>query len=382
LGGAFRATSKYGGVQGDAGFSLGRQPYKSVAKGVHLERTVKAVDHPLVVILGPTASGKTALSLALAERFAGEIVSCDSVAIYRDLLIGTAKPSPQERARAPHHMLDLVAPEEPFTAGDYARLARQVLGEIAARSHLPIVAGGSGLYLRALLEGLFAGPLRSEDLRNRLRRRAREKESGYLHRVLAHLDSGAAQAIHPNDTPKLVRAIEVCLLANRPMSQLWLAGRQPLQGFRILRLGLNPERSLLYARINQRARQMFAGGLVEETRGLLQRYSNAGFGVPDARRSCAGGGLDRPMVLNSLGYRQAAQFIEGELTLEQAVSAAQQGHRNLAKRQMTWFRREPGVCWLEGFGDDPLIQQQCLARVAEFTQGEPFEGAPRSPAFG
>jgi tRNA dimethylallyltransferase len=309
-------------------------------------------DHPLVVILGPTASGKTALSLALAERFAGEIVNCDSVAIYRELVIGTAKPSAPERARAPHHMLDLVAPEEPFTAGDYARLARQVLGEIAARGRLPIVAGGSGLYLRALLEGLFAGPLRSEQLRDRLRRRAREKSPGYLHRVLARLDRGAAQLIHPHDTPKLVRAIEVCLLANRPMSQLWLAGRQPLSGFRILRLGLNPERSLLYARINQRARQMFADGLVEETRGLLQRY----------------GGSGRPMVLNSLGYRQAAQFLDGELTLEEAIAAAQQGHRNYAKRQMTWFRREPDVCWLEGFGDDPLIQQQCLARVAEFTQ--------------
>jgi tRNA dimethylallyltransferase len=328
-----------------------------------VERAVNAGgDPPLVVILGPTASGKTALSLALAERFAGEIVSCDSVAIYRELVIGTAKPSPQERARAPHHMLDLVAPEEPFTAGDYARLARQALGEIAARGRLPIMAGGSGLYLRALLEGLFAGPLRSEPLRDRLRRQAREKESGYLHRVLARLDRGAAQAIHLHDTPKLVRAIEVCLLANRPMSQLWLAGRQPLSGFRILRLGLNPERSLLYARINQRARQMFDAGLIEETSGLLQRYRDPSHGVSDPRR--AGWGADRPMVLNSLGYRQAAQFLEGELTLEQAISAAQQGHRNYAKRQMTWFRREPDVCWFEGFGDDPLIQQECLASVA------------------
>ncbi|MGA2963355.1 MAG: tRNA (adenosine(37)-N6)-dimethylallyltransferase MiaA [Candidatus Korobacteraceae bacterium] len=317
-------------------------------------------DHPLLAILGPTASGKTALSLALAERFGGEIVSCDSVAIYRDLMIGTAKPSPQERARAPHHMLDLVAPDEPFTAGDYARAARGVLGEITARGHLPIVAGGSGLYLRALLEGLFAGPLRSEQLRDRLRQRARQKESGYLHRVLARLDRGAAQTIHPNDTPKLVRAIEVCLLANRPMSQLWLAGRQPLQGFRILRLGLNPERSQLYARINQRARQMFAAGLIDEAHGLLQRYRD-----PDAHPACADGGF--PMVLNSLGYRQAAQYLAGELTLEQAIAAAQQGHRNYAKRQMTWFRRELDVCWLQGFGDEPLIQQQSLERVAEFT---------------
>ena len=336
------------------------------------------VDHPLVVILGPTASGKTALSLALAERFAGEIVSCDSVAIYRDLLIGTAKPSPQERARAPHHMLDLVAPEEPFTAGDYARLARQVLGEIAARGHLPIVAGGSGLYLRALLEGLFAGPLRSEELRDRLRRRAREKESGYLHRVLARLDSGAAQAIHPNDTPKLVRAIEVCLLANRPMSQLWLAGRQPLQGFRILRLGLNPERSLLYARINRaRPPDVRRRTCRRDSRPApaLQRHRlwTAGQIPRRAPQSPAGCfGPARPMALSSLGYRQAAQFLAGELSLDQAISAAQQGHRNLAKRQMTWFRREPDVCWLEGFGDDPLIQQKCLARVTAFTQGENF----------
>ncbi len=237
---------------------------------------MNAGDHPLVVILGPTASGKTALSLALAERFAGEIVSCDSVAIYRDLLIGTAKPSPQERARAPHHMLDLVDPEEPFTAGDYARLARHVLGEIATRSHLPIVAGGSGLYLRALLEGLFAGPLRSEELRDRLRRRAREKESGYLHRVLARLDRGAAQAIHPNDTPKLVRAIEVCLLANRPMSQLWLAGREPLQ-----RIPHPPPRdSIPSAACSTRASisvpaRCLPPGSIEETRGLLQRYGEA-----------------------------------------------------------------------------------------------------------
>jgi tRNA dimethylallyltransferase len=234
-----------------------------------------------------------------------------------------------------------------------------VLGGIAARGRLPIVAGGSGLYLRALLEGLFAGPLRSEQLRDRLRRRAREKSPGYLHRVLARLDRGAAQLIHPHDTPKLVRAIEVCLLTRRPMSQLWLAGRQPLSGFRILRLGLNPERGLLYARINRRARQMFAAGLIDETRDLLQRYRDPGPG-------CAGWGAGCPMVLNSLGYRQAAQYLAGELTLEEAIVAAQQGHRNYAKRQMTWFRREPDVCWLEGFGDDPLIQQQCLAHIAEF----------------
>ncbi len=240
-------------------------------------------DAPLIVILGPTASGKTALSLALAERFSGEIVSCDSVSIYRDLVAGTAKPTEDERGRAPHHLLDLVAPDEPFTAGDYARLARQALAEITARGHLPIVAGGSGLYLRALLEGLFPGPQRSEELRQRLRQRVRGRGSEYLHRLLSRLDLAAAATIHPNDAPKLIRALEVCLLARRPMTELWQKGREPLRGFRLLRLGLNPERSLLYERINERARRMFDEGLIEETRTLLARY-----------------GANPPQVLNSL----------------------------------------------------------------------------------
>ena len=306
-------------------------------------------DALLIVILGPTASGKTALSLALAERFAGEIVSCDSVSIYRDLVAGTAKPTKEERGRAPHHLLDLVAPDETFTAGDYARLARQALAEIAARGHLPIVAGGSGLYLRALLEGLFPGPQRSEELRRRLRRRVRQHGSEYLHRLLARLDRAAAAAIHPNDVPKLIRALEVCLLARQPMSELWQKGREPLRGFRVLRLGLNPERSLLYERINTRARRMFDEGLVEETRALLARY-----------------GATPPPVLSSLGYRQAAQLLSGELSRDEAIAAAQQGHRNYAKRQMTWFRREPEVCWIEGFGDEERVQQECTQRVAQF----------------
>jgi len=306
-------------------------------------------DAPLIVILGPTASGKTALSLALAERFAGEIVSCDSVSIYRDLVAGTAKPTQEERCRAPHHLLDLVAPDAPFTAGDYARLARQALVEITARGHLPIVAGGSGLYLRAMLEGLFPGPQRSEELRLRLRRRVRQRGSEYLHRLLSRLDRPASAAIHPNDAPKLIRALEVCLLARQPMTELWQKGREPLRGFRVLRLGLNPERSLLYERINDRARRMFDEGLVEETRALLARY-----------------GENPPQVLNSLGYRQAAQLLSGELTRAEAIAATQQGHRNYAKRQMTWFRREPEVCWMEGFADDECVQQECVERVRRF----------------
>jgi tRNA dimethylallyltransferase len=305
-----------------------------------------------VVILGPTASGKTALSLVLAEKFHGEIVNCDSVAMYREFDIGTAKPSAAERARVPHHLFDYVNPTQSVTAGEYARQARQVLAEISARRHLPIVVGGTGLYLRALLEGLFPGPQRSEELRERLRERAASRGSVHLHRVLSRLDPVAAEKIHANDVPKLIRAIEVCLASQEKMSELWQQGRDPLNGFRILRLGLDPDRAALYERVNQRACGMFDGGLIEETKILLEKY-----------RTAVG-------ALNSLGYRQAVQFLRGELTREQCLQAAQQAHRNYAKRQMTWFRREPDVRWLKGFGDDPQIQEMALRSVGELMGNE------------
>ncbi|HZQ90342.1 MAG TPA: tRNA (adenosine(37)-N6)-dimethylallyltransferase MiaA [Terriglobales bacterium] len=296
-------------------------------------------DPLLVALLGPTASGKTALSLTLAERFNGEILNCDSVAVYREFDLGTAKPSAEERSRVPHHLLDVLAPTEYFTAGDYARRARAVLSEIRERKRLPIVVGGAGLYLRALLDGLFAGPPRSEELRARLRDRAAGKGSAYLHRVLTRLDRAAAGRIHPNDEAKLIRAIEVCLAARQAMSDLWKRGRDPLRGFRILRVGLDPDRAQLYDRINHRAEAMFQGGLVEETRQLLDRYGAAA------------------TPLASLGYAQAVQLLRGELDRKSAVAATAQGHRNYAKRQITWFRREPEVAWLRGFGDDPAIQR-------------------------
>jgi len=302
----------------------------------------------LVVVLGPTASGKTALSLSLAERFDGEIVNCDSVAMYREFDIGTAKPTGDERSRAPHHLVDCVNPTSSVTAGEYARQARHVLNEIKARGRLPILVGGTGLYLRALLEGLFPGPQRSEELRERLRQRVATRGSDYLHRILRRLDRAAAEKIHANDVPKLIRAIEVCLASRQKMSDLWQQrGRDALQGFRVMRLGLDPDRQSLYDRINRRAQQMFDEGLIEETQRLLEK-----FGV--------GAG-----PLSSLGYRQAVQFLSGELTREQALQAAQQAHRNYAKRQMTWFRREPDVHWLRGFGDDIEIQHAALAKIKE-----------------
>jgi tRNA dimethylallyltransferase len=305
-----------------------------------------ALSEPLlVVIVGPTGSGKTALSLAIAERFQGEIVNCDSVAMYREFNIGTAKPSPAEFAQAPHHLFDIVEPGEYMTAGEYARLARQKLTEISARKHLPIVVGGTGLYLRALLEGLFSGPQRSEELRERLRERTTARGSAYLHRILRRLDRDATENIHPNDAPKLIRAIEVCLASRSKMTELWREGREPLRGFRILRLGLDPDRTALYPRINERAAKMFAAGLIEEAEALRRKY-----GAPTR-------------ALTSLGYKQAMQLLNGELTRDQAIQAAQQAHRNYAKRQMTWFRREPDVVWLGGFGDDARVQAEAIANI-------------------
>ena len=302
----------------------------------------------LVVILGPTASGKSALAIKLAEQFSGEIVSCDSVALYRHFDIGTAKPGREQRALVPHHLLDIAEPDEPFTAGEYARQARAIIHEIARRGRLPIVVGGTGLYLRALLEGLFPGPQRSEQLRERLRERAAESGPSYLHKLLTRLDPAAAAKVHSNDVPKLIRAIEVCLTSSAPISELWQQrGRDPLRGFAVLRVGLSPPREQLYERINHRAQHMFDSGLVEETKLLLERYASKGV-----------------MPLESLGYKQAAQFLRGEATREQAIAAAQQGHRNYAKRQMTWFRREPDVVWLEGFGDAPEIAEQAAKLVS------------------
>lgn len=314
--------------------------------GANQQSESRISSYPLVVLHGATASGKTSLAVQLAQRFPGEVVSCDSVAVYRELEIGTAKPSREQRAVVPHHMLDVVSPDQPYTAGDYARDARQSLADIQARRKLPIVAGGTGLYLRALIEGLFPGPTRFESLRVRLREMEQERGSSYLARILRRLDPVSASRIHPNDAPKLVRAIEVTLASQQKMSTLWEAGRDPLQGFHILRLGLDPPRAALYARINQRAAAMFSDGLVEETERLLARYG----------QDC------RPLL--SLGYKQAGMLLRGDLSEPDAIASTQQGHRNYAKRQMTWFRREPHVHWLGGFGDDPEVAQRALQHVA------------------
>ena len=298
---------------------------------------------PLVVIIGPTACGKSALAVRVAEEFDGEIVNCDSVQIYRGLNVGSGQLSLEERRGIPHHLLDMVAPEQLFTAGDYRREATQRLEEIRQRERLPIVVGGTGLYLRALLEGLFEAPGRSPELRARLKAMAERRGREFVHRLLRRLDPVAAARIGCRDLSKAVRAIEISILLRQPMSRLQAAGRKGLRGFHPIKVGFNPDRAQLYERINRRTETMFAQGLLDETRQMLSH--------PEASDL-------KP--ISALGYRQAIEALRGRITVSEALRAAQQATRNYAKRQITWFRREPRVEWFEGFADDAVAQKEVL----------------------
>lgn len=302
---------------------------------------------------GPTASGKSHLALELARVYGGEIVNCDSLQIYRGLDIGTAKTPPGERGGIAHHLFDLLEPEETYNAGQYAADARRTLAEIAARGRLPVLAGGTGFYLKALLQGLTDGPVRDEALRERLSRRE-ARRPGSLHRILTRLDGTTAARIHPNDRHKTIRALEICLLARRPASRVFEQGSQPLEGYRTFKLGLDPPRPLLHGRIAARTEAMFGRGLMEEVRGLLGR------GVPaDAK------------AFESIGYKEALACLRGDLTQEAAAELTTIATRQYAKRQMTWFRRDPDIRWLAGFGDDRQVSDLAVrmigAWLAEFT---------------
>ncbi len=303
---------------------------------------------PLLVIVGPTASGKSNLALHLAQRFQGEIVNCDSLQIYTGMDIGTAKPSLTERQSVPHFLFDVRNPDQVFTAGEYSRLARPILRDIASRSSIPIVTGGAGFYLKALLEGLFPGPQRSEEIRSRLST-LEQRKSGTLHRILSCWDAESAVRIHSNDTNKLIRALEVTLLERQPLAQALRQQRNRLQGFRILKLGLNPDRPTLRSRIDLRSRLMFDSGLLAE----VQALQAAGFG-------------SAAKAMESVGYRQAHACLAGQITESEAIADTALRTAQYAKRQMTWFRRDPEVLWLEGFGDDPAVQSQAESHLKHF----------------
>ncbi len=303
------------------------------------------------MVAGPTCSGKSALALEIARRTGGEVVNCDSLQVYRGMDIGTAKTPPEDRAGVPHHLFDLLEPWEVFSAGQYAKLARGILEEIRRRGRVPVVAGGTGFYLRALLEGLAEAPPRDDALRERLMQRE-SRRAGSLHRILRRLDPQRAAGIHPNDVQKTVRALEICLLERRPASQVFEQGRRPLEGFRVLKLGLRPPRGRLVERIHERTRRMFEGGLLEEVQGLLAQ------GVPRNAKA-----------FESIGYKEALACLEGAMDVQQAQELAAVATRQYAKRQMTWFRKDPEIRWLEGFGDEERVRSAALAMVAEFLEG-------------
>ncbi len=294
---------------------------------------------PLIVLVGPTASGKSALALFLAERLGGEVLACDSTQVYRHFDIGTGKVTPAERARVPHHLIDLCEPEETFTAGDYQRAARAALSEVSARGRVPIVTAGTGLYLRAFLEGLSPLPPRAPELRARLQTEAGERGPEQLHRLLARVDLVSAKEIAPRDTPKLIRALEVWFQVRRPRAELFQAGRDRLEGYAVVKLGLMPERKALYERIEQRVEQMLDSGWLEEARRLRGQFG------------------DRVKPFGFLGYKQLAAHLRGELSMKEAVKQTKHETRQFAKRQITWFRKEPGLTWLPGFGDDEEIRE-------------------------
>jgi tRNA dimethylallyltransferase len=306
----------------------------------------------LAVILGPTASGKSALAVALAEKLGGEVVVCDSTQVYRGFDIGTGKISAAEQRGIPHWMMDLVEPHDVFTAGDYRRRAEEVLRDIHARGRLPIVTAGTGLYLRALLEGLADAPTRSEELRARLRERSAGRGPEYLHRLLRRLDPSSAARIAARDTQKIIRAIELRVLTKKSVDEVHATGRAPLEGFTPIKIGLKPPRPGLYARIEQRVDAMVAAGWQEEIRGIL-----------------SGGTARDAKPFTFIGYRELLAH-DPRPPSASVIAEIRKATRHFAKRQQTWFAREANVHWLANFGDDPLALQRSLELLSRVQAAE------------
>jgi tRNA dimethylallyltransferase len=314
---------------------------------------------PLIAVVGPTASGKSALAVWLAEQFSGEVLACDSTQLYHGFDIGTAKPGVAERRGIPHHLIDVLTPQEEATAGGYRQMALAVLADLRKRGRLPILTVGTGLYLRALLEGLADVPQRSEELRARLRASAADHGPGYLHRLLKRLDPETAGKIAAPDEQKLIRAIEVCVLARKSVSEVHRSGRTPLEGWRPLKIGLRPPREALNERIHARTDAMLAQGWMEEVRGLMAS------GLPENAKP-----------FDFIGYRELHQVLRGEKKLDEARTAIQQATRQYAKRQVTWFRKDPAIHWLAGFGDGPGVQEH----ARDWLRQQSVPGSP--PASG
>jgi tRNA dimethylallyltransferase len=285
---------------------------------------------PLLIVLGPTATGKSALGLRLAEELGGEIVNADALQVYRGLDVGTAKPTPEERRRVRHHLIDVLDPDRPWSAGEFVRGARAAIAEIEGRGRRPVVVGGSGLYLRALTEGISPMPPGDPEVRAELRRRLTGDGREALAAELARVDPETAARLAPGDTQRLLRALEVEAVSGRPLSA-WIAS-QPFGTEKVpaFKLGLTLPRAILYDRIQNRAAEMVERGWVEEVEGLLAR----GYTRDDA-------------AFQAIGYRQLAAHLAGERSLGNALEEIVRETRRFAKRQLTWFRRDRGIDWID-----------------------------------
>ena len=301
---------------------------------------------PLITIAGPTGAGKSDLAIFLAATFGGEVVNCDSLQVYRHFNIGTAKVPEAERRGVPHHLMDIRDPDEIFTAGEYSLMAREAINEISARGSLPIVAGGTGFSLEALLHGLSPTPERDDNLRGRLTERE-ARRPGFTHRLLRRLDPAAASRIHANDVNKAIRAAEISLLARKPRAEVFAGQGEPLRGYAVLPIGLNPERARLYEKLNARLARMFEEGLLDEVRAILA------MGYPASSKP-----------FEALAYKQCLAIINGRQSPADALEEARMHTRRYAKRQWTWFRRDKAVEWFDGFGADAYVQAAVAARVA------------------
>jgi tRNA dimethylallyltransferase len=308
---------------------------------------------PIIAIVGPTASGKSDLGIAMALRFGGEIINCDSVQVYREIDVATAKVPFNMRRGVPHHLIDFVPPDDNYTAGRWARDALLKIEEIEARGSIAMIVGGTGFYLRALRSPFFLSPPTDRRLRRRFTRLRERHGPEHLHRMLQRLDPRSAARFFPRDWPRVQRALEVRLQTGQSLADLVGARKEPPEcAARIRVLALLPPRQELYRRIDARTEAHFAAGLAREVCTLLNR------GVPRGSNA-----------LGAHGYRRVVEFILGEREYESAVAQTKLDVRHYAKRQLTWFRREPGVEWFEGFGDDPLVQERVAARIAELIAG-------------